>query len=236
MEFLSGIPLFDGLPLSDLKALKAISTGKKYNKDEIIFSEGDPGRGFYVIEAGMVKIYKSSLEGKEKILHIFGPREPFGEVAVFTGKPFPANARAIAPCRLHYFPRKEFVRLVAENPSLGLNMLAVLSMRLRQFAFQIEHLSLKETPARLAAYLLYLAEEQKNPQKVVLSITKGQLASLLGTSPETLSRVFSRMSKAGLIEISGRRVSLKNPDGLLSLSEGAMSLESLSSAGPARPR
>ena len=225
MQFLSGVPLFEGLPPSDLKALKAISVGKKFNKDEIIFAEGDPGHGFYVIEAGVVKIYKSSLDGKEKILHIFGPREPFGEVAVFTGKPFPANARAIAPCRLHYFPRKDFVRLVADNPSLCLNLLAVLSMRLRQFAYQIEHLSLKETPSRLAAYLLYLAEEQKNPQKVVLAISKGQLASLLGTTPETLSRVFARMSKGDLIEISGRRIGLTNPEGLRRLSEGEVSLD-----------
>ena len=225
MPFLSGIPLFEGLPPSDLKALKAISVGKKFNKDETIFAEGDPGHGFYVIEAGVVKIYKSSLDGKEKILHIFGPREPFGEVAVFTGKPFPANARAIAPCRLHYFPRKDFIRLVADNPSLCLNLLAVLSMRLRQFAYQIEHLSLKETPARLAAYLLYLAEEQKNPRKVVLTISKGQLASLLGTTPETLSRVFARMSKGELIEISGRRIGLTSPEGLRRLSEGEASLD-----------
>ncbi|MDX9787984.1 MAG: Crp/Fnr family transcriptional regulator [Desulfobacterales bacterium] len=225
MDFFSSIPLFEGLAPSDLNALKAISVVKKYSKDEIIFSEGDPGNGFYVVKSGTVKIFKSSLDGKEKILHIFGAGEPFGEVPVFAGNPFPAHAHAIAASSLLFFPRNDFVRLITENPSLGLNMLAVLAMRLRQFAMQIEHLSLKEVPARLASYLLYLSEEQKHPQKVTLSISKGQLASLLGTMPETLSRILARMSKADLIEVSGRRIGLRSPEGLQFLSDGAMTLE-----------
>lgn len=225
MVFFSDIPLFEGLPPSDLNELKAISVVKKYNKDEIIFSDGDPGNGFYVVESGTVKIFKSSMDGKEKILHIFGAGEPFGEVPVFSGKPFPANAQAISNCSLLFFPRNDFVRLITDNPSLGLNMLAVLSLRLRQFTVQIEHLSLKEVPARLASYLLYLSEEQNNPKKVTLSISKGQLASLLGTMPETLSRIFSRMSKGDLIEVSGRRIRLMDVEGLHALSDGAMSLE-----------
>ena len=175
------IPLFEGLAAPQLEELTAVSVEKKFTKGEMIFSEGDAGNGFYVVVTGTVKIFKSSIDGKEKILHIFGPREPFGEVPVFTGKPFPANAQAIADSRLLFFPRNEFVRLISENPSLGLSMLAVLSMRLRQFAAQIEQLSLKEVPARLASYLIYLSEEQESPEAVSLSISKGQLASLLGT-------------------------------------------------------
>jgi CRP/FNR family transcriptional regulator, dissimilatory nitrate respiration regulator len=225
MDLIARIPLFEGLPGTDLAELEAICLKRDYTKGELIFSEGDPGDGFYVVETGTVKIYKSSLDGKEKILHIFGPGEPFGEVPVFTGKPFPASAEAIAASRLLFFPRTEFVRLVSENPSLGLNMLAVLSMRLRQFAVQIEHLSLKEVPARLASYLLYLSREQENPRSVSLSISKGQLASLLGTMPETLSRILARMSRADLIQVNGRRIRLTNTEGLYALAEGAVGLE-----------
>lgn len=93
-------------------------------------------------------------------------------------------------------------------------MLAVLSFRLRKFATQIENLSLKEVPARLASYLVYLSEEQGNDEVVELDISKGQLASLLGTIPETLSRIFSKMNDQGLIEVNGKRITLLDPEGL----------------------
>ncbi len=114
-----------------------------------------------------------------------------------------------------FFPRQKFIDLINSTPSLALSMLAVLSMRLRRFAAQIESLSLKEVPARLAAHLIYLAEEQKNTNAVTLEIPKGQLASLLGTSPETLSRIFAKMSGEGLIKVSGKKIELLCYDKLL---------------------
>ncbi len=161
-----------------------------------------------------MKISKISFAGKEHILHIFGGGEPFGEVPVFNGRPFPATAEALMKTRTLFFPRDKFVTLVEANPSLALNMLAVLSFRLRKFASQIENLSLKEVPARLASYLLYLSEEQGRDDMVELDISKGQLASLLGTIPETLSRIFSKMSDEGLIEVNGKKISLIDRDGL----------------------
>jgi CRP/FNR family transcriptional regulator, dissimilatory nitrate respiration regulator len=87
-------------------------------------------------------------------------------------------------------------------------------MRLRRFASQIESLSLKEVPARLAGYLLYLSEEQSNAEAIELEISKGQLASLLGTIPETLSRIFAKMSEEGLIAVEGRIIRILDRDGL----------------------
>jgi CRP/FNR family transcriptional regulator len=98
-------------------------------------------------------------------------------------------------------------------------MLAILSMRLRQFTVQIENLSLKEVPGRLASYLLYLANEQEQKDFVALNISKGQLASLLGTIPETLSRILAKMNKQNLIEVSGRDIKLLDRIGLEELSE-----------------
>ena len=98
-------------------------------------------------------------------------------------------------------------------------MLAVMSTKLRQFAVQIENLSLKEMPARLASYLLFLADEQKTNDVVTLNISKGQLASILGTIPETLSRVFAKLSGQGLINVSGKYISLLDRPGLEDLAE-----------------
>ena len=200
--------LFNGLPAQQLREMAAICIAKRYRRGESIFFEGDPGIGFYMVASGKVKIFKTSLEGKEQILHIFGPGEPFGEVPVFHGNPFPANAETLSEAELLFFPRAEFVGLVSANPSLALNMLAMLALRLRRFTTQIENLSLKEVPGRLASYLLYLTEEQERSDRVVLDIPKGQLASLLGTSSETLSRIFAKMTEEGLIRVEGKTIDL----------------------------
>jgi CRP/FNR family transcriptional regulator len=214
LDTIATIPLFEGLPADQLEDLRQIAVTKHFSKGETIFSEGDEGNGFYVVVDGMVKVFKLSFEGKEKILHIFGPGEPFGEVPVFAGKDFPAHAEAMAKSRLYFFPRVAFTNLIEHNPSLSLNMLAVLSMRLRQFAVQIEHLSLKEVPGRLAAYLLYVSDDMGGGNSVHLSISKGQLASILGTIPETLSRILARMTRQGLLRVDGRCIEIANRPGL----------------------
>ncbi|RLC11706.1 MAG: Crp/Fnr family transcriptional regulator, partial [Deltaproteobacteria bacterium] len=165
------------------------------------------------------KIYKVSMDGKEQILHIYGPGSPIGEVAVFAGKNFPANAETLFKSHLLFFPRAAFVELISKNPSLSLNMLAMLSMRLRQFTIQVENLSLKEVPGRLASYLIYLAREQGAEKMVALPVSKGQLASLLGTIPETLSRILSKMSVSGLISVDGHEIKLLDLTGLADLAE-----------------
>jgi CRP/FNR family transcriptional regulator len=218
-NIITEIPIFNGLPENQLDAIKEIALEKQFNKGEIIFSEGDEGQGFFVIAAGRVKIYKVSTEGKEQILHIFGPGQPFGEVPVFAGQKFPATAQAIEKIKTLFFPRSAFVHLISGNPSLALNMLAVLSRKLRQFTVQIENLSLKEIPARLASYILYLANEQRNEEAIELTISKGQLASILGTIPETLSRIFAKLSGRGLIRVDGRKITLLDRNGLEDLAE-----------------
>jgi CRP/FNR family transcriptional regulator len=217
MEDLETIPMFEGLPREQLTDLAAISLEQIISQGQSIFMEGDEGIGFYVVVSGRVKVYKLSPEGKEQILHIFGPGEPFGEVPVFEGRHFPASAEALAKTRLLFFPRASFVALIKRNPSLALNMLAVLSRRLRRFTDLIGDLSLKEVPGRLAAYLLYLSEQNRASSDLNLTITKGQLASLLGTIPETLSRILRKMSAQGLIESAGPRIKIVDRRGLESL-------------------
>ena len=203
---IAGLPLFAGLPRKQHEALAMIVIGRSYGRGKIIFSEGDEGAGFFAILSGRVKIFRLSPEGKEQIYHIFGAGESFGEVSVFSGQGFPAFAKALMATEVLFFPRDAFIGLITRDPSLALNMLAVLSMRLRRFAAMIEDLSLKEVPGRLAAYLLYLSEKQGRVPELDLDVTKGQLASLLGTVPETLSRILARMGRQDLIRSRGGRV------------------------------
>jgi CRP/FNR family transcriptional regulator, dissimilatory nitrate respiration regulator len=212
-------PLFAGLPVDQLDKLARIAQPKNFEKGALIFSDGQKADGFYVVAQGRIKVFKLSFDGKEQILHIFGPGEPVGEVPVFSGGVFPASAIPLEDSLLLFFPKASFIRLLEENTSLVLNMLAILSRRLRQFTVQVENLSLKEVPGRLAGYLLFLAQEQKNRKRVDLAVSKGQLASLLGTIPETLSRILARMKDAGLIEVEGAAIALLDPEGIELLAE-----------------
>lgn len=205
-SLIASAPLFNGLQKSYLQELVAICEPQLLPKGQLVFSEGDKGNGFYLVQSGRVKIYKVSPNGKEQILHIFGEGEPFGEVPVFAGQSFPAHAVSLEKSRLLFFPRQAFIQLIEKYPAMALNMLAVLSRRLRQFTVMIDSLSLKEVPGRLAAYLLYLSKQQDDAKKIELDITKTQLASLLGTIPETLSRMLAKISNQGMVELNGSHI------------------------------
>ena len=185
----------------------------------MIFHEGDKGNGFYMVEKGTIKVFKLSFEGKEQILHIYGPGHTFGEVPVFEGKNFPASSMALEKSVIIFLPREKFVTLITSTPGLGMNLLADLSKRLREFTIQIENLSLKEVPARLSAYFLTLSREQKNQKKVLLPISKAQLSNLIGTTPETVSRVLKKMMDSSLIDVQTKTIVIKDMEGLQDLSE-----------------
>jgi CRP/FNR family transcriptional regulator len=208
LEIIAETILFSGLNEKELERVGKVALEKDFAKGQSVFLEGEEGAGFYIVSRGLVKIYKISMDGKEQILHIMGPGDPFGEVPVFSGQRFPANAETLTESDLLFFPRHDFVDLIAHYPSLAMNMLSVLSARLRQFTIQIENLTLREVPARLAAYLIYVADRDKQAKAVTLDISKGQLASLLGTVPETLSRALTNMKNNELIQTHGNTIVL----------------------------
>jgi CRP/FNR family transcriptional regulator, dissimilatory nitrate respiration regulator len=218
-DALGGVPLFRGLADRQLDLMGEAFPRRHYTPSEIIFSEGEPASGFYILLSGRLKIYKLSLEGKEQILHIIEPGEPFAEVALFSETRFPAYAEAIEKSEVMFLSRNAFRQLIANDPSIAMNMLAILSQRLKYFTRLIEDLSLKEVPQRLAAYLLFLAKRDGSDH-VALGISKGQLASLLGTIPETLSRIMAKMAGQNLIVVKGRKITLLNPAALALLANG----------------
>ena len=226
LQTISHSPLFSGLDRDQYEKISAISVYRSFPKGGLIFSEGDDAAAFFIVDKGSVKVFKSSPDGKEQILHMLGPGEPFGEVPVFSGGSFPANAQAVSLARTIFIQRESFIQLITKNPSLAMNMLGVLSLRLRQFTVQVENLSLKEVPERLAGYLLYLLEKQGlsekqgrlekqgNSRRIELDMSKGRLASLLGATPETLSRIFLKMSRQGVIRVNGAVIEILQPEAL----------------------
>ncbi len=218
-DILRGSQFFAGLSEDHLEEVSKIAIDRYFDKGEIIFFDGDEGVGFYLIVEGNVNVYKVSSNGKEQILHIVKKGETIGAVPVFSGESFPANAQAISKSHLLFFPREKFVNLITNNPLLTMNILAVLSMRLREFTIQIENLSLKEIPGRIAAYLLELSEEQGDRDIVKLNVSKLQLASILGTGPESLSRTLGNMKSRKFIEEEETIIRLVNRGALEELAE-----------------
>jgi len=219
-SIIAGIPLFEGLSPKQCTALGAIAVRKYYSRGQSFFSEGDEGIGFYIILSGKVKVFKLSPEGKEQIFHILEAPEPFAEAAVFAGEHYPASAQALSEAMVLFFPRQKFVELISREPSLALSMLALLSQRLRKLTMLVENLSLKEVPGRLAAYLLYLNNRHGLSPVIELEVSKNQMAGLLGTIPETLSRILKRMTEEKLIKADARTISILDKKGLIELAEG----------------
>jgi CRP/FNR family transcriptional regulator, dissimilatory nitrate respiration regulator len=209
-EFLGNVRLWRGLADEQLEAIAEITILCTYVKNQLIFSEGEPGTGFFAVKSGRVKLFKVSAEGKEQILHLFGPEEHFAEVPAFDGDCFPASAIALEATELLFFPRTAFLNLLEQYPNIAINMLVIFARHLRRFAQIIEDLSFKEVPGRLAAYLLYLYGDSQilSGAVVELDMTKAQLAAFLGTIPETLSRVFAKLNQEGLMVIDGAKITL----------------------------
>ncbi len=224
LDLLKRCPLFAGLKEEDLKRIRAIAITKKYGKKEVLFSEGEEAKGFFVILSGKVKLYKVSSEGKEQILHVVSAPDAFAEAALFLEGRYPAFAEALMDTQLLFFPKREFVQMIEKNPQLSINMIVSLSQYLRRFASLIEELSLREVSARIAKYLIDLSikrsKEGRDPKEVELDLSKTQLASKLGTISETLSRTLAKMKAKGIIDVQKNKILILNRSVLDELASG----------------
>ncbi|GAB6037961.1 Crp/Fnr family transcriptional regulator [Fundidesulfovibrio butyratiphilus] len=223
LSVLAKVPLFSSLSGAQLATLEGNSAVIGYDRGQMIFFEGVKAKGLFVVLSGQVKIYKASPEGKEQILHVLGPGEPFAEAPVFQGAKYPASAMAIAASRVLFIEKDVLTRLMERDVGLAMAMLAALSLRLRQMAAMIGQLTLRELPARLAGYLLLRAEDQDR-DTFALDISKGHLAGLLGSTREALSRTLARLADAGLIAMDNRTITLLDKERLESLAEGEAKL------------
>lgn len=220
-NWLQGTTIFQGLSPSQLSSLLKIAQPQTWQKNEVIFKQGSPAVGFFLITKGRVKLFKVSSNGKEQILKIFKTGENFAEVAAFDGQPFPASAAALEWVDLLFFPRQAFLDFLYQDPSIAIHLLISLSRHLRHLVSVIEDLSFKDVPQRLAEYLLKLSEENSQNARdiIILNLTKGQLAAAMGTIPATLSRAFYRLSREGIIAVNGSKIEILDRDRLQGLSQ-----------------
>lgn len=210
MAVLRQTSLFASLDEKYLAELLSRGGRRCLDAGQAVFMQGEKAGGLYVVLSGRVKVFKLSSKGREQTLMIMGRGDPIGEVAVLSGEAYPASSEALEPSEVLYIPRQAFLDLVARDPEVAMRLLAALSTRLRSFASLIEDLSLKDVAERLAAHLLSLAGRDPARQTVRLDVSRSQLAATVGTVPETLSRAFQQLSRAGAVRTSGRTVYIED--------------------------
>lgn len=216
------IPLFSELTTDELRKFTQISQLKKFSKKEIIFSEGAPYLGFYILLKGAVRIFKLTSDGRDITLQIVEPFNLVAEIPLFEGKTYDSSCEAIEDSILLFIPKEKFLQLFVKNPKISLKILQGFAKRLKELTQQIETLTSKDVPQRLATYLIEEYEKQcygKRGNEIILNISRSTLASYLGTVIETLSRALRKLQDDGLIEVRGRKIVILNPEKLRSLAQ-----------------
>ncbi len=204
-QLIARLPLFEGLESDMLERLLEPGRIVCPARGEQLFTRGEHAACFYVVLVGWVKVFRTTAEGRESVVHVFTRGESFAEAAIFAGGDYPVSASAATPARLLAVPADPFLSILEEEPRVARNMLAAMSRHLRELVTALEQLQAHSASQRLATFLLGLVSSGDGPADLHLPIDKGLIAARLGMKPETLSRALAALREEGL-EISGERI------------------------------
>ena len=211
-------PLFASLSDKEMEALARRVSNRRFERGALLFSEGDPCTGLFLVASGKIRIFKLSPAGREQVLAVEGPGSSFAELPVFDGGNYPASASAMEDAEVLFISRKDFQNFCREHPEVALKVLAVVGARLRRLVGIIEDLSFTTVRHRLIALILRLAQANgtasKEGVRVELTKTHQDLAAELGTVRELVSRNLSRLQAEGFLEVDGRKIIIKDLSGL----------------------
>lgn len=210
--FLKHVPLFKHISESNLNSIIKVLKTHVYKKNEIVFIEGDQASRLYIVFDGKIKIFKSSIDGKEHTLHIMHKYDIIGEVPMFDGGKYPASCTTLSSSVLLSITHSDLLNIIKQYPKIALNMLAFQAVRLRKFALKIENLTLQNTEQRLAIYFMQKAENSINNQAVVIlkNIGLQNLSNYLGVSRENISRILSKWIKMDFINKQHGNIVINN--------------------------
>jgi CRP/FNR family cyclic AMP-dependent transcriptional regulator len=221
---LSKVPLFGDLSEEELHALAHRTVKHHVKAGDTIFTEGDPCEGFYVVESGEVKIFKTAASGREQVLTVDRAGNSIAEIPVFDGGPYPASAVANLDTTLLFVSKRDFRTLILEHPEVGVKVLKNVGMRLRRLVALIEELSFTTVRSRLVMLLARLAnsvgQHTERGTEFVLPANQ-EIAAQIGTVRELVSRNLSRLQAEGLIRLDGKQVIVPDAAALQSAGEEA---------------
>lgn len=207
--------LFSGLDDKQYGEVVAHSASIELTAGQELFAQGDPVRAFYWVAEGLVRLYRISPQGDEKVIELVGPGRYFAEAALFMGGRFPVNAAAQTHSRLIAIDSTHFRSWLAKDVDRCMKLLAGMSARLHMLVNEIDSLTLMRGTDRLLQYLLDHSDPDESGQLVVdLEAPKQVIASRIGVKPETLSRLLSKLSASGYIQVTGNHLVILNEEGL----------------------
>ena len=211
---LARVHIFSGLSDSELSYLTQHAVPRQYAPGEMVFAEGEPCAGLYVVQSGHIRIFKSSASGREQVLSIDGPGSSVAELPVFDDGNYPASGAAVDQATFLFVSKQDFQALCLAHPHVALKVLRVVGARLRRLVGIIEELSFTTVRHRLASLLIRLARQQGKQTARGLTITlpasHQELAAQIGTVRELVSRNLSRFQAEGLLIIEGRDLVIRD--------------------------
>jgi len=210
-------PLLLDLPPDAQEVLLDACPTWRFKKGETIFQVGDPGQALYVVLSGKVKIFRESLEGKNKLLAYVHPGEVFGEMSLVEDRPRSASALAVAPTSVLVLFRDTYLNLLKRFPLLGHNLARIIASRLREMNEELLFLTFEEARSKVAFALLKLHRHRHSvPEEGgwFVPVVHQELANLAGTSRETVTRVVQELKNRGLIEVFHGGILIKDLEGL----------------------
>jgi CRP/FNR family transcriptional regulator len=210
VETLRRVPFFAVLPSAELKVLASHCVVRRLARDEMLFAEGDPCEGMYVVQQGALKLFKMADTGREQVLVIERAGSTVGELPLFDGGAFPASAAAIEDSTLLFLPKREFLDLCQHNSQVAFVVIRTLAWRFRYMTSLVEELSLKEVSHRLARFLrdraLKLGVRTKRGIEFPLEETNQEIGAEIGTVRDLVSRNLRRFVDRGIIRLERRKV------------------------------
>jgi len=209
-KFLRSIPLFEELTEPDLAIIGDLTITRTYRKDMIIFMEADHGEGFHYVKKGKVKILHAAPDGREHIINILGPGEVFAEVLLFQKGGYPATAITLEDSLIGIIKNNDLEQAVLHHPTIALQLIKVMSQKLLQAQAKIKALAFSDTYVRTAQNLVNLThkygKQTDQGLEININMTRQELANLVGTSRETVTRMLSTLKKSGIIDLIGHKI------------------------------
>ncbi len=188
-------------------SLLTVTSVISIDKKQELFSEGDSGKFVYFLIKGGVRLYRTNLEGKECVVRFVAPDEIFAEILFSERVNYPVSSRAVHDSTLLAISAAGFFKLVEENPNFTIKYIASITKRLKYFVDLVENLTTADVQSRFLSYLNHAVEEGGS-NTITLPVPKGDLALLLGTTAESFSRSLKKLSQDGVIEVSGKSITL----------------------------
>jgi CRP-like cAMP-binding protein len=214
VEFLKTLPYFAGLNETVLESIRKYVFEKKAERGETLSFEGESSDVLYFVFSGVVKVFKTSADGKEQIFRIIRPGESFNDVPVLSGGVNLVSAEALGPAVLHSIKKKDLETVMRENPQVALNVIQVLSRRVEELVALVEDFSFRHVTSRVAKMLLEYADHKvgEGPR-----LTQQEMAALIGTAREMVGRSLKNLESEGTIKMERNRIIITDPRALKEL-------------------